>query len=96
MRAEDPELLDCENCELRCRQVELDPFSLEALNVYDLLSRRVVKDLRLTPLVFDSLHLKLTRAETSQLVLDLDAIHRRLGKKPGKGGGPPDPEEDDE
>lgn len=43
--------------------------------MFNLLARRIVKDLHLTPLVFDALALQMTTAEVVLLVESLDLIY---------------------
>lgn len=66
----------CEDCEFRCRREALGVDDHEKLDAYDLLSLRVVKDLRLTPFVFDALGLTFrTSGEALEFLRDLEEIH---------------------
>jgi hypothetical protein len=73
---EQPEAFQCETCEFRIRKAELTLEDQTALDVYRQLSLRVVRDLALTPLVFDIAGLRLTHAEACRLLDRLDVIHQ--------------------
>lgn len=75
MREHDPELLDCEQCPIRIEREKLSDANLSALDVYDLLARRIVVDFQLAPLVFETLRLRLTQTDARALVESLDLIY---------------------
>lgn len=73
--ASDPDAYDCRACEYRVKQETLTTLDQDCLELYRLLSNRAVKDLRLTPMVFDILGLKMTRAEGVEVLNKLGVIH---------------------
>jgi len=73
---EDPEAFDCEACEFCEKQESLTAADDLALEIYDRLQTSVVRDLRLTPLVFDIAQLRLTQRDGLELLDRLDVIHR--------------------
>jgi hypothetical protein len=56
-------------------RAKLSEGNLKALEVFDLLARRIVQDFQLAPLVFDACALRLTRDEARLLVESLDLIY---------------------
>lgn len=75
----DADAFDCATCEYAARQACLTAHDLTAMRVYDLLQTAVVRDLRLTPLVFDVLQLRCTQPEALELLEKLDVIHTHSG-----------------
>ena len=71
----DPEAFDCEACEFAARQRDLVPSDHTALRCYELLQTSVVRDLGLTPLVFDVMQLRVSQTEALLLLEKLDVIH---------------------
>ena len=61
---------------MREEQGKLSRLNRQALDVYDLLAKRIVLDFGLEPLVFDALNLSLTTDEARLLVEQLECIHR--------------------
>lgn len=92
MVASDPEAFDCSACELRKWHRKLKPGVWRILHVYRLLSSRVVRDLHLTPMVFDVLQLQLTPKAAVRLLERLDMVHNELCpvEKPSTPDGDPD------
>jgi hypothetical protein len=78
----DPEAFDCGSCELAQREASLNDHDRTALRCYDLLQTSVVKDLKLTPLVFDVMRLRCTPREAVLLLEKLDVIHTQVGVRP--------------
>ncbi len=76
LETEDADSWECESCPLRLLQEQLPPLAWEALSLYRRLASRCVRDLRLTPLVFDLSRLRLTQNEGGALLDLLDLIHR--------------------
>ena len=70
----DPEAYDCDDCELRKRQAELDPDDELALEIYGRLAG--VRELGLAQLVFDAYELDLTTDDALALIDRLGAIER--------------------
>ena len=75
----DAEAFDCETCEFAARQASLNEHDRTAMRCYELLQTSVVRDLRLTPLVFDVLQLRCTQDEALLLLEKLDVIHQHVG-----------------
>jgi hypothetical protein len=72
----DPEAFDCETCEYRQRTEALGSDDHLALRTYGLLAGRAVRDLRLTPMVFDILGVRFRgRREAAEFLGRLEAIH---------------------
>lgn len=72
----DPEAFDCADCDYQRRQQSLTDAGATAIRTYELLQTSVVRDLKLTPLVFDVLQLRLSKAEALLHLELLDVIHR--------------------
>jgi hypothetical protein len=72
---DDPDAYNCSACPWRAWQERLGDDNREALLVYGLLASRVVRDLRLTDLVFEGLGLTKTRADVLALLDRLAVIH---------------------
>jgi hypothetical protein len=72
----DPEAFDCETCPRRIAESQLSPHDHLALRVYGLLQTSAVRDLGLTPLVFDVLQLRCSQFEGLALLEKLDVIHQ--------------------
>ena len=89
---EDPEAFDCESCPRRIAEAKLSPHDHLALQCYGLLQTSVVRELKLTPLVFDAMQLRCTQFEALALLEKLDVIHQNRPKKPAEGE---DPREED-
>jgi hypothetical protein len=68
-------VFDCETCPRRLQREALSEHDIATLDAYQLLRLPVVADLRLAPLVFDALDLRLTRAEARLLLEKLNVIH---------------------
>lgn len=73
--ATDPEAYDCDTCEWRALEDALGPLDRLALTAHGWLAHPVVRDLALTPLVFDVLQLRLTPDEATGLFERLMWIH---------------------
>lgn len=67
--------IDCEACPIREAREGLTLWAARSLAAFDLLGRRVVMDFHLSPLVFEALGLRLTRADIRGLVEALDLIY---------------------
>ncbi len=81
------EEFDCESCQLRQKRDAMGPSASEALRVHNLLARRVVKDLALTPLVFDGLGLTFStanRGEVLRFIELLDVVHEFASPLPDR------------
>jgi hypothetical protein len=76
----DAEAFDCATCEYAARQASLNAHDHTALRCYSLLQSAVVRDLKLTPLVFDVLQLRCTQPEALLLLEKLDVIHQHAGE----------------
>jgi hypothetical protein len=63
-------------CPQRLWQERLTQTDRDALRIYRLLGMGVVRDLKLTPLVFEMLGLRTTRREAFRLLDDLELIHQ--------------------
>jgi hypothetical protein len=72
----DGEAFDCATCEVRERESAVTEHDHLALRVYGLLQTSAVRDLRLTPLVFDVLQLRLSMTDAVLLLEKLDVIHQ--------------------
>lgn len=68
-------MYQCDTCELRIARLTLTEGNWRAMDVYDLLARRVVVDFHLEPLAFELLGLRLTRDEARSLFEQLHLIH---------------------
>ncbi len=73
--AQDPEAYECEGCERRRREEELDAQCHLALRLHGLLARSATRDLGLTPLVFDALQIEATQDEALELFEMVAEIH---------------------
>lgn len=73
--AADPEAFDCEQCPRRQMEATLGEDDWQALDLWSWLQRRVVHDLKLVPMVFEMLGLRVTRAEAKALLEKLALIH---------------------
>lgn len=71
----DPDLFNCETCQVRQAREQLSTSNLGAFEVFDLLARRVVVDFQLSPLVFDAVRLRLTKENAVLLIEQLDLIY---------------------
>ena len=71
----DDEAFDCGSCEYAAQQAALSDHDRMALRCYDLLRTAVVRDLKLTPLVFDVMQLRLSAGDALLLLEKLDVIH---------------------
>lgn len=82
----DPSAYDCETCELRLQRARLTDHDHCALDCYHALQSAVVRDLRLTPVVFQILGLRMTRAEGRLLLGKLELVHQSVLSRSGHGG----------
>jgi hypothetical protein len=72
----DPEAFDCEACEIRQHEDALTEHDRTSMLVHRLLCGPAVQRLKLQPLVFDALGLRMTHDETLWLLQKLNVIEQ--------------------
>lgn len=90
----DPDIYECESCEYRQRREQLTEFDLSVLDLHRKLTLRVVKELKLTELVFETARAQVTPEEAEILIDLLDEIHTI--RCPPRVDSQTDPEAEDE
>lgn len=68
-------LFNCETCDLRLRAEGLSSNAQCAMDAYRALAHAVVRDLHLTPLVFDIHRWQMTARDAKALLRGLEACH---------------------